>query len=108
MAQGHDDLNDQRAFAAIVDDVGGIGAALQLFFQRPDDVVKAVALIIAFALTGATSGGNRWQFAPQVTGRVARPQVITEVTRITPAQHLTQLRQPLLDRVEKAIDKSPF
>ena len=44
----------------------------------------------------------------QVTGRVPRPQVLTEITRITPAQHLTQLRQPLLDRVEKAIDKSPF
>ena len=44
----------------------------------------------------------------QVTGRVPRPQVLAEITRITPAQHLTQLHQPLLDRVEKIIDKSPF
>jgi hypothetical protein len=43
-----------------------------------------------------------------VTGRVPRPQVITEVARVTPAQHLAQLRQPLLERVEQALDKSPF
>jgi hypothetical protein len=34
--------------------------------------------------------------------------VITEVARVTPAQHLAQLRQPLLERVEQALDKSPF
>lgn len=54
------------------------------------------------------TGGVLTTDTVQVTGRVPRPQVITEVTRVTPAQHLAQLRQPLLDRVEKAIDKSPF
>lgn len=43
-----------------------------------------------------------------ITGRAARPQVVTEVARLTPAQHLAELRSPLIERIEKAIDKSPF
>ena len=40
--------------------------------------------------------------------RAPRPQVATEVSKIAPARPLAELKQPLLDRVEKAIDKAPF
>lgn len=56
----------------------------------------------------AKAGGVITVEPVRVVGRAPRPQVATEVTRLTPAQHLSELRQPLLDRVEKAIEKSPF
>ena len=78
-------------------------------------MVSALAVVASSSVVHAEdktakpgAGGAITTDTLQVTGRVARPQVITEVTKITPAQHLTQLRQPLLYRVEKAIDKSPF
>jgi hypothetical protein len=43
-----------------------------------------------------------------VTQRVPRPQAAVDVSRIAPSRPLAQLKQPLLDRVEKAIDKAPF
>jgi hypothetical protein len=38
----------------------------------------------------------------RIQSRAPRPQVATEISRVTPAQHLSEVKQPLLDRVEKA------
>ncbi|MFO0592268.1 MAG: hypothetical protein U0441_32285 [Polyangiaceae bacterium] len=80
--------------------------------------LSAVVLVAASALTAtaraedkasdpATKGAQTTETL-HIKGRVARPQVVTEVARLTPAQHLAEMRSPLLDRIEKAIDKSPF
>jgi len=40
--------------------------------------------------------------------RVPRPLVAVDVGRRRPTLTLTELRQPFLDRIEKAIEKDPF
>ena len=40
--------------------------------------------------------------------RAPRPQAATEVSKIAASRPLAELRQPLLDRVEKVVEKAPF
>jgi hypothetical protein len=43
-----------------------------------------------------------------IVGRVQKPIAAVDVSRITPKLTLAELRQPFLDRIEKAVYKDPF
>ncbi len=43
-----------------------------------------------------------------ITGRIQKPIAAVDVSRIQPKLTLAELRQPFLDRIEKAIYRDPF
>lgn len=43
-----------------------------------------------------------------IVGRVQKPIAAVDVSRIQPQMTLAELRQPFLDRIEKAIYQAPF
>lgn len=43
-----------------------------------------------------------------ITGRIQKPIAAVDVSRIQPKLTLAELRQPFLERIEKAIYKDPF
>jgi len=43
-----------------------------------------------------------------IVGRVQKPIAAVDVSRIQPRLTLAELRQPFLDRIEKAIYNDPF
>ncbi|MFO7178951.1 MAG: hypothetical protein DIU78_009655 [Pseudomonadota bacterium] len=43
-----------------------------------------------------------------IVGRVQKPIAAVDVSRIQPKLTLGELRQPFLDRIEKAISRDPF
>lgn len=43
-----------------------------------------------------------------IVGRVQKPIAAVDVSRIQPKLTLAELKQPFLDRIEKAIYKDPF
>jgi hypothetical protein len=43
-----------------------------------------------------------------ITGRIQKPIAAVDVSRIAPKLTLAELRQPFLDRIEKAIYSDPF
>lgn len=43
-----------------------------------------------------------------IVGRVQKPIAAVDVNRLSPKLHLSEQRQPFVDRIEKAILKEPF
>jgi hypothetical protein len=43
-----------------------------------------------------------------IVGRVQKPIAAVDVSRIQPKLTLAELRQPFLDRIEKAVSHDPF
>lgn len=43
-----------------------------------------------------------------IVGRIQKPIAAVDVSRIQPKMTLAELRQPFLDRIEKAIYRAPF
>jgi hypothetical protein len=43
-----------------------------------------------------------------ITGRIQKPIAAVDVSRIQPKLTLAELRQPFLDRIEKAVLRDPF
>ena len=43
-----------------------------------------------------------------IVGRVQKPIAAVDVSRIQPKLTLGELRQPFLDRIERAISRDPF
>ncbi len=43
-----------------------------------------------------------------ITGRIQKPIAAVDVSRLQPKLTLAELRQPFLERIEKAIYKDPF
>jgi hypothetical protein len=43
-----------------------------------------------------------------ITGRIQKPIAAVDVSRIQPKLTLAELRQPFLDRIERAIYREPF
>lgn len=43
-----------------------------------------------------------------IVGRVQKPVAAVDITRLAPKLTLSDLRQPFLDRIEKATLKEPF
>lgn len=76
------------------------------------------AVLLSFAVllvAGAAPGqqkrpNNRVITISEVTivGRVQKPIAAVDVSRIQPKLTLGELRQPFLDRIERAISRDPF
>ena len=70
-------------------------------------VLSAVLLIPAVA---SAQKKGRVVTISEVTivGRIQKPIAAVDVSRIQPKLTLAELRQPFLDRIEKAVYKDPF
>lgn len=68
------------------------------------------ALLASSATAFAQKKGGRVVTISEVTivGRVQKPIAAVDVSRIQPKLTLAELRQPFLDRIEKAIYNDPF
>jgi hypothetical protein len=68
------------------------------------------ALTFAAAGASADSAKGRVVTISEVTivGRVQKPIAAVDVSRIQPKLTLAELRQPFLERIEKAISRDPF
>ncbi len=69
-----------------------------------------VALILGVTAASADSAKGRVVTISEVTivGRVQKPIAAVDVSRIQPKLTLAELRQPFLERIEKAISRDPF
>ena len=78
--------------------------------------VACAAFVMALGITGAASaqekdanGRNIITIAEvTITGRIQKPIAALDVSRIQPKLTLAELRQPFLERIEKAIYRDPF
>lgn len=72
--------------------------------------LAAIAIAIAGAAPAAAQKKGRVITISEVTivGRVQKPIAAVDVSRIQPKLTLAELRQPFLDRIEKAISRDPF
>lgn len=75
--------------------------------------VCASAALVFFFTAGAASADaakGRVVTISEVTivGRVQKPIAAVDVSRIQPKLTLAELRQPFLERIEKAISRDPF
>jgi hypothetical protein len=68
------------------------------------------ALLASSTAAFAQKKGGRVVTISEVTivGRVQKPIAAVDVSRIQPKLTLAELRQPFLDRIEKAIYNDPF
>jgi len=69
-----------------------------------------LVLLTASGSALAQKKGGRVVTISEVTivGRVQKPIAAVDVSRIQPKLTLAELRQPFLDRIEKAIYNDPF
>ncbi|HEY8943388.1 MAG TPA: hypothetical protein VIM73_03955 [Polyangiaceae bacterium] len=72
-------------------------------------------VLVAFAVAAVASSAFAQKKSRVVTisevtivGRVQKPIAAVDVSRIQPKLTLAELRQPFLDRIEKAISRDPF
>ncbi|HET9959386.1 MAG TPA: hypothetical protein VFQ61_33075 [Polyangiaceae bacterium] len=70
----------------------------------------ALSALLSTGAAHAQKKGNRVVTISEVTivGRVQKPIAAVDVSRIQPKLTLAELRQPFLDRIEKAISRDPF
>lgn len=68
------------------------------------------ALLLSTGLAAAQKKGGRVVTISEVTivGRVQKPIASVDVNRIQPKLTLAELRQPFIDRIEKALYSDPF
>ena len=68
------------------------------------------AVLVCSSTAFAQKKGSRVVTISEVTivGRVQKPIAAVDVSRIQPKLTLAELRQPFLDRIEKAIYSDPF
>jgi hypothetical protein len=70
----------------------------------------ALALLFTAATASADAAKGRVVTISEVTivGRVQKPIAAVDVSRIQPKLTLAELRQPFLERIERAISRDPF
>ncbi len=74
-------------------------------------VLAALALVTVASSARADDSSNTLVLKNYVVyGRAARPMAVTEVTKLPMQSHATasELRQPLIQRVEQAVQSKPF
>jgi hypothetical protein len=79
-------------------------------------IIGSALTMVAFATSASAedkaskgaSGGVITADTVHIVLRPPRPLAATEITKIVPTRPLAELRQPFLDRVEKAIEQAPF
>jgi hypothetical protein len=70
--------------------------------------VLAIALTPGLAQAQEGGRGVITLAEVSITGRVQKPIAAVDVSRIQPKLTLAELRQPFLERIEKAIYREPF
>jgi hypothetical protein len=75
--------------------------------------MKKLASLFAFAVVALASTAHAEDKTIKLNdyiiyGRAARPMAVTEVTKLPVQTTMTELKQPLLQRVEQAVHASPF
>ena len=67
------------------------------------------ASLLAFSFLASSSAfAQKKGRVVTIVGRVQKPIAAVDVSRIQPKLTLAELRQPFLDRIEKAIYNDPF
>jgi hypothetical protein len=71
-----------------------------------------LALVLSASSAGAQTGTAKGRVVTisevTIVGRVQKPIAAVDVSRIQPKLTLAELRQPFIDRIEKALLKEPF
>jgi hypothetical protein len=77
--------------------------------------VRTTALGLLFGVVFATGTASAQKKSRVITisevtivGRVQKPIAAVDVSRIQPKLTLAELKQPFVDRIEKAISRDPF
>ena len=70
--------------------------------------VFALALAVPFAASAQKKPRVVTISEVTIVGRVQKPIAAVDVSRIQPKLTLAELRQPFLDRIEKAVYNDPF
>jgi len=78
--------------------------------KRASQASLLLGLLLLSSVASAQKKGGRVITITEVTivGRVQKPIAAVDVSRIQPKLTLAELRQPFLDRIEKAIYNDPF
>jgi hypothetical protein len=78
--------------------------------HRIQGLTVGIALLLGASTAFGDSAKGRVVTISEVTivGRVQKPIAAVDVSRIQPKLTLAQLRQPFLERIEKAISRDPF
>ncbi len=77
--------------------------------HRVSPFAVAVALVLAPSAAWAQAKGRVVTISEvTIVGRVQKPIAAVDVSRIQPKLTLAELRQPFLERIEKAISRDPF
>jgi hypothetical protein len=75
-------------------------------------LLSAGVLVSAFAISGSALAQKKPRIVTisevTIVGRVQKPIAAVDVSRIQPKLTLAELRQPFLDRIEKAVYNDPF
>jgi len=85
-------MNASRAFGASIVAATLLGSAVASA-QQPTGTAKGRVVTISEVT---------------IVGRVQKPIAAVDVSRIQPKLTLAELRQPFVDRIEKALYKEPF
>jgi hypothetical protein len=76
---------------------------------RVSTIAVAFALVLAPSAAWAQAKGRVVTISEvTIVGRVQKPIAAVDVSRIQPKLTLAELRQPFLERIEKAISRDPF
>jgi hypothetical protein len=80
--------------------------------SHPSVLLLGAAFALAFALPATASAQKKPRIVTisevTIVGRVQKPIAAVDVSRIQPKLTLAELRQPFLDRIEKAVYNDPF
>ncbi|HYP97745.1 MAG TPA: hypothetical protein VER96_03655 [Polyangiaceae bacterium] len=75
-------------------------------------VLRSCVLVSALVVSSSAFGQKKGRVVTisevTIVGRVQKPIAAVDVSRIQPKLTLAELRQPFLDRIEKAIYNDPF
>lgn len=83
----------------------GVGS---LLLVRPAAAQDAGGATVPPGSAGVEQRGVITLAEVTITGRIQKPIAAVDVSRIQPKLTLAELRQPFLDRIEKAIYEDPF
>jgi hypothetical protein len=83
---------------------------MKLTTRRVSFAIAALALVFPAVASAQPKEGRGVITLAEVTitGRIQKPIAALDVSRIQPKLTLAELRQPFLERIEKAIYRDPF
>ena len=77
--------------------------------ERIHQLLLTAAISLVAATAGAQAKGRVITITEvTIVGRVQKPIAAVDVSRIQPKLTLAELKQPFIERIEKAISRDPF